>query len=634
MNAVQKFALPLLCLTCAAQQGPVIRTETRTVLVETVVTGKKGEFVKDLAAKDFHILQDGKEQVITSLSAEAKSAENHFLVLFFDDTKLTAGDQFQARQAASRFIDANAGPHESMAIVNYDGALRVAQNFTDDAGRLKDALNRTESSTRVSSPSLLDRASADSAASSFGSRDMLGSLSKLVKEIGVLPGRKTVVLVSGGTNSSTDLEAAVLSAVEAANKSGVAIYPVDVRLVVEQQDLSSTPGLPRVGGRMRRGGGASGTDDSAASTLDPTGASQQYLETLANGTGGFFIRNAGEMLAGLERVGEEQAEYYVLSYTPPESKEGSCHALKVKVDRAGTTVRARSSYCATPPQDLIAGSAEEKDLESRAAGGDAGNLKASIELPYFYASAGVARVHVAMELSRADLKFENQGGKLHAGINLLGAATAMDGSIGARFSDTLKVDYSSQEELEKLKGTPVHYEKEFKIAPGTYNFTLTFSAGAASFGKIETPLEIEPWNGGELALSGLVLSRETRPAAADPGLLSSLVQDQAPLVAQGTQFIPAGAYRFAKSDTGYFYLQIYDAAPDSVRVRVRVVDRKTGEAKWDSGLTKPPPAEGSAISAGSGLRIGSLGAGSYRLEVVATDSAGKQVERSADFQVD
>jgi VWFA-related protein len=630
-----RILFALLCLAGAAsraQQTPVIQVETRTVLVDAVVTGKKGEFVQDLTAKNFHIWQDGKEQAITSVSSEAKSAEPHFLVLFFDGTRMAAQDQFQARQAASRFIDANSVPNRQMAIVSYNGSLRIAQNFTDDAGRLKDALNRMETSTGVTAsstrPGPLDRSGA-ATADNFGPRNMLQSLGNLAKDLGVLPGRKTMVLLTGGLPSSSELKSIVTAAIEASSRSGVAIYPVNVRPI--SVDLDPQPANPQTRGGRR--GGPQGTDDSPRNQ-DPA-ASQDLLLALANGTGGFLVRDSGELPAGLQQIGEEQTEYYVLSYTPPESKEGSCHTLRVKIDRGGATVRARSSYCAAEPLDLITGTAAAKELESRAAGAEAGDIRASIQLPYFYVSPGVARVHLAMEIAPGALKFETQKGKLHAEVNLLGIASTPDGGVGARFSDTLRLDFDNQAELEKLKETPVHYEKEFKIAPGKYSFALAFGSGSESFGKIETRLDVEPWNAGELALSSVALSRETHPAA-DLGLVSSLVEDRTPLIAEGTQFVPFGSNQFAKSETGFFYIEVYDPDPASVRVRVRVLDRKTEEPKWDSGVTTLPLSSNAgkpSIPAGASLRLGSLATGPYELEITAFDSTGKQVKRTADFEV-
>ena len=630
-----------------AQPTPVIQTEVRTVLVDAIVTGKRGEYVRDLTAKDFRIWQDGKEQVVTSISLEAKSTEPHFLALFFDDTRMAAQDQFLARQAASRFIDANSGSGRLMAVVSYNGSLRVAQNFTDNAGRLKDALNRVEGSSSVTTSSKLERQAGSGTPASvdnFASRNMLQSLGSLAKSLGVLPGRKTLVLLTGGLPSSSQLKSAVAAAIEASSRSGVAIYPVNVRPVSVEMDPS--PANPQT--RGGRGGRGAQDGDDSPQTQDPA-ASQDLLLALANGTGGFLTRNSGELPAGLQQIGEEQTEHYVIGYTPPESKDGSCHQLRVKVGRGGATVRARSSYCATKPVDLIAGTAAAKDLESRAAGADTGDLRASIQLPYFYISPGVARVHLAMEIQLGALKFENQKGKLHAEVNLLGIASTPDGGVGARFSDTLKLDFDNQAEFEKLKGMPVHYEKEFKIAPGKYSFALAFDPGdtnsgpgdansgetGASFGKIEAPLEVEPWNGAELALSSVVLSRETHPAA-DLGLVSSLVQDRTPLIAEGTQFVPFGSSQFAKSDTGFFYLEVYDPDPASVSVRVRVLDRKSGEPKWDSGITKLPLSSNggkTSVPAGASLRLSTLATGPYQLEITASDSTGKEIKRTADFEV-
>ena len=150
MSRAPGAPLILVCLaSCTfgsraqAQPGLVIQTESRTVLVDAVVTGKRGEFVHDLTSQDFHIWQDGKEQAVTSVARDATSTDQHFRVLFFDDTRMAAQDQALARRSAARFIDANAGPRRLMAVVSFNCTLRIAQIFTGNAGRLK---GRDESS--------------------------------------------------------------------------------------------------------------------------------------------------------------------------------------------------------------------------------------------------------------------------------------------------------------------------------------------------------------------------------------------------------------------------------------------------------------------------------------------------------
>jgi len=90
---------------------------------------------------------------------------------------------------------------------------------------------------------------------------------------------------------------------------------------------------------------------------------QQVLYELADGTGGFLIHDTNDLLSGMERIAKEQNEYYIIGYTPPDSRDGSCHTIKVKVDRGGTIVRSRTGYCNIKPLDFLAGKPIERELE-------------------------------------------------------------------------------------------------------------------------------------------------------------------------------------------------------------------------------------------------------------------------------
>src|SRR5438876_11983905 len=125
-----------------ASTPSVIKTETRLVLVDTVVTDKKGNYIRDLTAKEFRVWEDNQEQTIKSFSFEAdpnspSNSQKHYLVLFFDNSSMETGDQMQARRAAAKYLDGNAGPNRLNDIVNFGGSVRSAQNFTADAERLK-----------------------------------------------------------------------------------------------------------------------------------------------------------------------------------------------------------------------------------------------------------------------------------------------------------------------------------------------------------------------------------------------------------------------------------------------------------------------------------------------------------------
>jgi len=366
---------------------------------------------------------------------------------------------------------------------------------------------------------------------------------------------------------------------------------------------------------------------------------------LAEGTGGFVIVNTNDLFGGLERIGKELNEFYLLGYTPSEAEEGSCHILRVKVEH-GANVRARSGYCNAKTKDLLAQSPMEKVLEIRAAAKDAGNVAASMQAPYFYTSDNVARVNVAMEISTESLKFDKEKGKLRSVINILGVANRPDGSVGARFSDAVKLEFEDKKQVEAFKEHPYHYENQFDIASGQYTLKIVFTSGRESFGKLETPLTVDPYDGKRFGVSPVAFSTRIRSVSQiDASADIALIEDRRPLVAEGFQIIPSGTNKFKTSDKAMIYLEVYEpllvtpdpAKPFAVALQIRVLDGKSGEKKVDTGLFRIAiPEKGGAPTIPLGLQvaINSLTPGTYKLELNAVDSAGGSAKRLTDFVIE
>src|SRR5271155_776518 len=208
------------------QSGPAIKAESRLVLVDAVVTDKKGAYVHDLTQNDFKVYEDNKEQAVSTFSFGADTAiqaqgQKRYLILFFDNSTMAMPDQIQARDAAKKFIDANAGPDRMMAVVEFGGTLQIVQNFTANADRLRAAVGGAKSSSvdpnaqapvDVASAGLSPSASPfggtagtsspfssmSNAEADFGARSMLLSVRSLAKNLRGVPGRKMVVLFSSG----------------------------------------------------------------------------------------------------------------------------------------------------------------------------------------------------------------------------------------------------------------------------------------------------------------------------------------------------------------------------------------------------------------------------------------------------
>jgi VWFA-related protein len=768
--------LLLAAAASPAQQAPqtLIRTETKLVLVDVVVTGKKGAYVEDLELKDFKVWEDNKEQVLKTFSSGADpkgpAGQQRYIVLFFDNSTMGLGEQAQARQAAARFIESNAGPDRLMAVVNFTSSLQIAQNFTGDIDRLKQVVGGIKSSGLAPGPEVasLGGPRLGGGFGAYGARTMLLSLRTMAQNLSGVPGRKSLILFTSGFPLTADADGSEArseanAAVDSCNKANVAIYPIDVRglgaglpgvdssmpgrgraalefpqvfpglmwrssgialaaspvLRIASFFLSATEweqagrggggstggstGSPG-GGTTSRGagsgstGGSSGGNTGAGSgttrgttpgntgtgggrntnpNTNPTGRpnnannpnnfnnpnnpnyinpsrlniprfppsatdNQQIMYLLADGTGGFVIANTNDLLGGMQKIGKEQNQYYIVGYTPPESPEGTCHTLKVKVEQSGGTVRSRAGYCNVKSRDALAGNPTEKTLESRATASAAGTIAASMRAPFFYTGANTARIAVAMEIPADAIKFEKVKGKMHAAVNVLGIAYKQDGSVAARFSDVVKLDFENQKEVKAWQTKPLHYENQFDVAVGVYNLKVVFDSGGASFGKLESPLAINAYDGKDLAVSGIAFSTVfVKVTDAETNLDALLLEGRSPLVAANLQFTPTGTARFKASDKVAMYFELYDPAlmgekKPTVAVNIHILDGKTLALKQDSGNVKVNDfvkAGSPVVPTGMRLPIEDLAPGQYRLELRAVDSTGSFATRTADFEI-
>src|SRR6267378_2837918 len=234
---------PQAAQPAAPQPGVMIKKESKLVLVDAVVTDKKGNYVHDLSQADFKVFEDNKERQVSSFSAGVDGAaqangQRRYLILFFDNSTMAMPDQIQARGAAKKFIEANAGPDRMMAVVDFGGSLRIVQNFTANANLLQAAVSGVKSSSvdpnapasdvpvTVASAGL---PSLGNAAADFGARSMLLAVRSLAKNLRSIPGRKMVVLFSGGFPLTSENQSELTATIDACNKSNVAVYALDAR---------------------------------------------------------------------------------------------------------------------------------------------------------------------------------------------------------------------------------------------------------------------------------------------------------------------------------------------------------------------------------------------------------------------
>ena len=354
-NTVVTLVLFLATAVPGHVVAQTLHGETRVVLVDAVVTDKKGH-VHDLTAKDFEIFEDGRKQTVTSFSSP--KGQTRYTILLFDDSGMDNAGKRQARESAIRFVDANTGPSQMIAIVNLRTGLQVAQNFTADPARLKTVLAADESPPPGLTRAPLDRTSA-----------LLLAVQNLAQNSGSATGRKTLIVFSADSELGEGAQSAGISAaLDACNRANIAVYGVDTRGVAAFPDGAAGHTSARPSMHLSIGGFDCPPDslsgcrqDEMPAATDGSRNQKTALLLLSSGSGGFLIAGTNDLAAGLGKISSEQNEYYQLGYTPPGSPEGSCHKLRVKVDRAGTAVRARTEYCTlgeirgTPSESTAAG---------------------------------------------------------------------------------------------------------------------------------------------------------------------------------------------------------------------------------------------------------------------------------------
>ena len=738
--------------------SPVIRTESRVVLVDAVVTDKKGNYVHDLTQKDFKVYEDNKEQAVTSFSFGSDpsgpvSAQKHYMILFFDNSSMAAPDQIQARAAATKFIAEGAGPDRLMAVVDFGGSLLVKQNFTTNADLLTAAVSGVKHANietngqdaALTNPVMVASSglsSISNAEADYGARTMLLAVRSLAKNLRAVPGRKMLILFSAGFPLTNERFSELTATIDACNKANVSIYSLDVRglmapvlpvptgsmrraqpahslaassrtsrtqrplLVMASFSLASAadpqkpgggggggghpgggtgggaPGGGTGGGGGKGGAPGGGTGGGKGGAPGGTGGgktggtpggtrpinspynnyynnpnnaprsilpqippsasvNQQILQSLADGTGGFAIYNTNDLLGGLQRIARDQNEFYLLGYVPASSPEGSCHTLKVKMEHGGMQVRSRSGYCNVRPVNPLDGRPIEKQMELQAAGNQPGAIHGSLQAPFFYSAPNVAQVNLAMEIPGDSLIFNKDRGKYHANVNVLGIAYNPDGSVGARFNDTLNLDFEKDEWKEFTK-QPYHYQNQFDAVPGAYKLSVVLSSGGDNFAKFETPLKIDAYDGKKFTLGGVVLSKTIQAVDQIPtDVDATLLEDRTPMIVKGMQITPAATYSFKQSDKVVIYSQVYEPllksdTPPRVVAGYSIMDASDKQVFFSG----PIPLEefvqkgNAVVPFGMLVQVKDLPPGNYRLVLQAADGAHNQApKREAQFTV-
>jgi VWFA-related protein len=505
-----------------------IRVDVDLATIEVTVLDKKGNPVSNLRKEDFQLYEDGKKQEILSIdevSAETSSLgagpidENtphrgKIVLIIFDDTTIPQWYYQKSRESAAAFVKKHMRPQDLFAVACRGASIKIFQNLTDNREDVLAAIAQKTSIFAVT-----------------GSTDLWPSLEVINRSLAPLKGPKSVLIYGRPYNYSVSSpwETVVYArAVDSAKRSNVTYYTIEPGAAV---------------------GGSFGPDYARVVSSDVmrVGASTYILGilgttwSLAADSGGFSISNTNDIDAELDKLDQQLSNYYILGFQSNNAKhDGAFRNVRVKTELKGVTLKYRPSYQDRRPVDALASSRQEQRLlTALATPGAATQLPVAFRPMYFYIPPRGARVLVAARIRMEKTEFRKKGAQIGTDLNIMGVAYAEDGSIAARFSQTLPISFDKEKEPEFRKGS-LAYQNYFKLRPGKYRLKLAVSDESNNLGSAEQSLEVPPFPDHGFAGSSIVIAEQTSQL---PDLIrnlqTQLLDENDPLLYPGGQIEPS-----------------------------------------------------------------------------------------------
>lgn len=498
-------------------------TTTTYVLVPVVVTDKDGNPVQGLKKESFRVQESGRDVAISSIeeyksTAAALSptktpvneasnevvggvAPRRLVIIVFDLLNTPFEDQSRARHALIKFLADSADSNSLYLLSALDSrGLHVIHDFTSDTSALMAALQKAKNGFTVANsigtdignravtavPVSPDTGNPDQElyalkvfAEAMGpyvadveahaADDTLRAFLYLTERVSGVPGRKSLVWITGGFPFSLDPSTGSIGegysfgvyqhVMTKLSDEMISVYPIDARgLLTYGPD--ATVKLPK-------------REDTRASASQQAAADYQrdILETMrafADMTGGRAYVNNNDTKGAIRDASRDGANYYLLSY-PMDKSDKKPGYRKISVKVGDYRVRARKGYYAT--QIAI-----DRQLSAK------NDIDAALTSPFDYtglpmrlvveqAPAGGKRKLTFTALMPPKVASIDIADSNHLNVefaySIKNAAGADSGHKGVTYN--LKLQPA---QVDALNSSGVSYGDSVEVAPGTYSVRI------------------------------------------------------------------------------------------------------------------------------------------------------------------
>jgi VWFA-related protein len=656
---------------------------------ERVATGSQTEAAQLSAARGVQPANKGRNKV------EPLPQDDRGRVLFFflDDLHTSPASLSRARKALVRFVDDQMNPNDQVAIVSSSGQIGFLQQLTNNPAVLHAAIGRLNNKqvkegypgkTQISEymasqiedyrnkallAYLMDATKVEQqmgpgtrhgdhrAAASYSSLPFienrinqinsqariatvgtLDALKGLMLSSSALPGRKVVFFLSDGFLAS-ERRSGVLEALEAvteaAKRSGVIVYTMDVRGTAfasgSAVDVSSNDFA-----------------DFSARKVGLAGeiaATQEPLKRIAEETGGRAILNSNAISDGILQAIRETSDYYLLAWRPDseEQRAGKQRLQVVIKDRPELRVRLRNNVYRSPSQPLAKTSNHEG---AKSAGTTTENtsptsqptteqqllhtlgslypekaLPVSVSVGYLNTGAGLV-LRLSMQIDRAALDLAPESKTQKAEIDVFGAAVDDRGQV-VSFKQVLSVP-----EENMAREQMVVWNQQLNVKPGLYQIRVAVrERSSGRTGSALTWIDLPETVTTQFGLSSLFLGerREDLPVSGGGNAAPQAVH-----VDVDHRFARGSALRFQT----YVYNAMRTEKDPEVSIETQVLRNREPVMRVAS-VKVPLTKDAAQLPYWSEIALKDLTPGHYVLLVTATDQlANRKASERINFVVE
>ncbi len=590
----------VLCAALLAQQDTnyTFHSNTEIVLVNVTVRDKSGNFVRDLKPEDFTVLEDNKPQKVNSFDIENTDAvatqdvaqvkvlgqsvaaanaaaaqpaaataasafkDRRLVILFFDLSSMAPDEIDRSAAAAQNYVDKQMAAADLVAIVSLADSLTVNQDFTTDKASLNKILRSfnsaagqgfeagdagtTEGTAETGGSFTAD----DTEFNIFNTDRRLEALRTVARQLAHIDQKKALIYFSSGmTRTGVENQSELRSAVNAAVRSNLSIYTMDIRGL-----QALPPGGEAQSASLRGTSAYSG--QSVLGQFDSNSASQETLVTLAGDTGGRAYLDSNDFGKVFKGVQDDTSSYYMLGYhsTNP-ARDGKYRHITVRLNRPGLKMEYRRGYYA--PADFKHANTDDREQqldEQLASDLPSTDLHVYLSAAYFRVAEDKFAVPVSLVVPGSEIPFAQKSDRDKATLDVIGVVRDDKQRPVGEVRDTVKLAVDAAAQVRRKN---VQYNTGLILPSGAYHLKFVLRENETGrMGTFETDLDIPDLRKQPLQMSSIVLASQVQPAGKGKN-------NGDPLVRDGSEVIPSVTHVFSSGQHLYLYYEVYDPAHQS-----------------------------------------------------------------------